>query len=254
MNLASATAALPSSALLPVSSEPLRMSRLLIVMAVLGLHALVLWALQNGLLHRAVEIVVPVRVLAELIEAPKPVAAPSASPSAATPSAPRPGAPPTANTLPKTLAPLPVLQPSARVAPSPVSAGAINPGPEWPLPAPVETGAPPADAAQAVVPATSATAQLRIELPSSSGGYLNNPPPPYPPLSKRLGEQGKVVVRALIEVNGAASKAEVRSSSGYERLDRAAVQTVLQWRYTPGKRAGAAEAMWFDIPITFVLE
>ena len=94
----------------------------------------------------------------------------------------------------------------------------------------------------------------RIELPSSSADYLNNPPPPYPPLSKRLGEQGKVVIRAFIDANGTATQAEVRTSSGYDRLDQAALQTVLKWRYVPGKRAGVAEGMWFNVPIHFVLE
>jgi protein TonB len=63
-----------------------------------------------------------------------------------------------------------------------------------------------------------------------------------------------VVVRARIEVNGSASQAEIRTSSGYERLDQAALQTVKRWRYLPGKRAGVPEAMWFNIPIQFVLE
>jgi protein TonB len=73
-------------------------------------------------------------------------------------------------------------------------------------------------------------------------------------LSKRLGEQGRVVVRALIDPNGTASQATVKTSSGYERLDQTAVQTVLKWRYVPGKRAGVPEAMWFNIPLDFVLE
>jgi periplasmic protein TonB len=93
-----------------------------------------------------------------------------------------------------------------------------------------------------------------VQLPSSSAAYLNNPRPPYPPLSRRLGEQGKVVVRVFIETDGTASRAEVQQSSGFERLDRTAVETVLRWRYVPGKRAGVAEAMWFNIPINFVLE
>jgi protein TonB len=37
-------------------------------------------------------------------------------------------------------------------------------------------------------------------------------------------------------------------------LDLAALQTVKRWRYVPGKRAGVAEAMWFSVPIRFVLE
>lgn len=103
--------------------------------------------------------------------------------------------------------------------------------------------------------ATVATAaEPKLELPSSSADYLNNPRPPYPPLSKRLGEQGKVVVKVFIETDGSASKAEIRTSSGYDRLDQTALKTVLQWRYVPGKRNGVPEAMWFNVPINFVLE
>jgi protein TonB len=46
----------------------------------------------------------------------------------------------------------------------------------------------------------------------------------------------------------------VAESSGYDRLDQAAVSTVLKWRYVPGKRGGVPEAMWFNVPINFVLE
>jgi protein TonB len=91
-------------------------------------------------------------------------------------------------------------------------------------------------------------------LPSSDADYLQNPTPPYPPISKRLGEQGKVVVRVLISMDGTAQKAEIKQSSGFERLDQSALATVLLWRYVPGKRAGVPEAMWFNVPITFVLE
>lgn len=62
------------------------------------------------------------------------------------------------------------------------------------------------------------------------------------------------MLRVRIEVDGTASQAEIRTSSGYERLDQTALQTVLRWRYVPGKRNGVAEAMWFNIPINFVLE
>ena len=89
---------------------------------------------------------------------------------------------------------------------------------------------------------------------SSDADYLNNPPPEYPRLSRRMGEQGKVVVRVLIGADGLPQKAEIRTSSSYERLDQAALSTVMKWRYVPGKRGGVAEAMWFNVPINFVLE
>lgn len=224
--------------------------RLPIVIAVVGLHVLGLWALQAGLLRRAVELVIPVSVLAEMVEPAQPLVTPAPPP-------PQPKPAPTPRAAPQ---PKPVMQPAlppvAVATPAPTPAltpaqqaptGVIDPQPA----APVTAAAPPASAAAAP---QAPPAPARIELPSSSADYLNNPPPPYPPLSKRLGEQGQVVIRAFIDANGTATRAEVRTSSGYDRLDQAALQTVLKWRYVPGKRAGVAEGMWFNVPIHFVLE
>lgn len=94
---------------------------------------------------------------------------------------------------------------------------------------------------------------VALELPSSDADYLKNPPPLYPRMSKRLGEQGVVIVRALIGINGQAEKAEIYKSSGYERLDQAALDAVTHWRYVPGKRHGRTESMWFNIPVKFEL-
>jgi protein TonB len=91
-------------------------------------------------------------------------------------------------------------------------------------------------------------------LPDSNADYLNNRAPAYPALSKRLGEQGKVVVRVFIDTNGNATQAEIRTSSGYDRLDQTALKTVQAWKYVPGKVNGEAKAMWFNVPINFVLE
>jgi protein TonB len=94
----------------------------------------------------------------------------------------------------------------------------------------------------------------RIELPSASAEYLNNPPPAYPPLSRRLGETGKVTLRVLVQSDGTAGAVEIYRSSGYARLDQAAQQAVQRWRFVPGKRNGEPQAMWFLVPIQFVLE
>lgn len=224
--------------------------RIPIVAAVVGFHLLALWALHTGLLRRAVEMVIPVQVLAELIEASQPVVAPA------------PPVPPPPQPAPRQPPPKPLPKPTPRPAPAPMAPATPDPAP--PLAAaitlpPVTSGAPSTDTAPSVAevssPApTAAPAPPRVDLPSSSADYLNNPPPPYPPLSKRMGEQGQVVVRARIEANGTASQAEIRTSSGFERLDRAALETVKRWRYVPGKRGGVPEAMWFNIPIRFVLD
>jgi periplasmic protein TonB len=90
-----------------------------------------------------------------------------------------------------------------------------------------------------------------VELPSSNAAYLNNPPPQYPPQSRRLGEQGTVKWRVLVGIDGKASQPELVQGSGFTRLDEAAKQAVLAWRYLPGNRGGVTQAMFVIIPITF---
>ncbi|MEX1166234.1 MAG: energy transducer TonB [Hydrogenophaga sp.] len=218
--------------------------RLFTVIAVVGFHVLGLWALQTGLLRRAVELVVPVEVLAELIEPPQPQV---------TPTPPQPPQPQQPQPVQKPVTPP---KPVLRQAPQPLAIADPSPSPSPLAPTGTTEPQPPAPPmlAPVVVAEPAPPAPPKIVLPSSSADYLNNAPPPYPPLSKRMSEQGKVIVRAFIEVNGTASKAEIRTSSGFERLDSTALQTVLKWRYVPGKRAGNPEAMWFNIPINFVLE
>jgi periplasmic protein TonB len=90
--------------------------------------------------------------------------------------------------------------------------------------------------------------------PSADADYLKNPPPGYPRISRRNGEQGTVVVRVFISTQGTPEKAEVRTSSGFARLDQAALEAVQRWRFVPGRRHGTPEAMWFNIPVRFILE
>ena len=90
--------------------------------------------------------------------------------------------------------------------------------------------------------------------PSADADYLKNPPPGYPRISRRNGEQGTVIVRVFISTQGTPEKAEVRTSSGFTRLDQAALEAVQRWRFVPGRRNGTPEAMWFNIPVRFILE
>jgi periplasmic protein TonB len=229
-----------------------------IAVAVVCAHAAALWALQNGLIQPKSKPAESVVMVADWIEQAPRVAAPAppSPPEAATPAAPKPEprapAPPAPKPLPK---PAPA---SAPTAPEPaqarVSETASNNASE-PTAGPTPSSA---TATPAAVPAPSAPpappAPPQVELPYRSASYLNNAPPRYPPLSRRMGEQGTVVVRALIEVDGTASQASIKTSSGYERLDQTALQTVQNWRYVPGKRGGVPEAMWFNIPLNFVLD
>ena len=213
----------------------------LIAASVVLFHVAALWALQSGLLRRVVEVVVPVQLVSEFL--------PQASPPPP-PVPPKPVPPPPA---PASVRPRPAA-PVLPVAPQPVALADAAPSPNAPtgLVAP-QPPAPPIAAPVAPAP-VAPPAPVKVELPSTNADYLNNPKPAYPAMSKRAGEQGLVLVRVLIGADGTAQKAEIKTSSGFERLDRAALATVLQWRYVPGKRGGVAEAMWFNVPINFVLE
>ena len=215
-----------------------------IVGSVVMLHVAGLWALQSGLLRRAAEVIVPAELLSEFIPPPPPRAAPPAPP---TPPAPPPPPP---RPAPRVQAPRPAPMPVAIADPTPAPnapVGITTPQPPAPpIEAPVAPPAPPAP------PAPSAPA--RIDMPSSDAAYLNNPKPGYPAISKRMGEQGKVVLRVLIGTDGLPQKVEINQSSGYDRLDRQAQEAVMRWRFVPGKRNGVPEAMWSLVPINFVLE
>lgn len=209
-----------------------------IVGAVLLMHVAALWALQSGLVRKVVDLIVPAEVIIEMT-APEEAAPQKAQPRAEQQATPTPQRAQVAPPVPQLL---------AVDKPSPAPAEQVY------VPAAVAAPATSTTNTQPASPAPTVATPPALVLPSTDADYLNNPKPPYPPLSKRLREQGKVVVRTLIGVDGTAQQAEIKQSSGFDRLDEAARTTALRWRYVPGKRAGVPEAMWFNVPFTFVLE
>ncbi len=89
--------------------------------------------------------------------------------------------------------------------------------------------------------------------PKFGVAYLNNPAPKYPAIAKRMGEQGRVMLRVLVSVNGAADEVKLLASSGSELLDESAVKAVRRWKFIPAKLGEAAVAAWVQVPIVFKL-
>lgn len=81
----------------------------------------------------------------------------------------------------------------------------------------------------------------------------DNPKPVYPFGARRRGEQGRVLLRVTVLPTGAASTVSVAESSGSERLDNSALETVRQWRFRPAHRAGTPIAAEVTVPIRFQL-
>lgn len=89
--------------------------------------------------------------------------------------------------------------------------------------------------------------------PREDAHQLNNPRPAYPSLSRRLREQGTVLLEILIEPDGSVGEVRIKESSGFKRLDDTAVKAVKQWKYTPAKRGNEPIAYWYLQPLEFSL-
>ncbi|MEQ9449573.1 MAG: energy transducer TonB [Rhodospirillaceae bacterium] len=79
--------------------------------------------------------------------------------------------------------------------------------------------------------------------------------PEYPTMSRRLGEEGEVVLLLTVDESGRITEASVEESSGFERLDEAAVREALRrWRLIPGTVNGQPSTMQHRIRVTFQIE
>jgi protein TonB len=220
-------------------AKPLLSRNLTIAVSVVALHVGLIWALQSGLLIRAAEILIPVTVLSQLVDAP----------AKTQPAKPKPPAPQKL-TKPTTTPPAPVRQAAPPVAPTPVQPLAVA---ATAAQATVQATAAASPPTKPVAPAPAAPVAAVVQQPSSNADYLQNPKPAYPSLSARLGETGRSVYKVWIGVDGKPQRAELVSSSGFPRLDKAAYDTVMSWRYVPGMRNGVAETMAVNVPIHWEL-
>ncbi|MBL8471483.1 MAG: energy transducer TonB [Rhodocyclaceae bacterium] len=112
-----------------------------------------------------------------------------------------------------------------------------------------------APSATAERPTASADAAPPALVPASfDAAYLDNPKPAYPALSRRMREQGRVLLRAWVSALGSAEQLEIKQSSTHARLDEAALAAVARWRFVPAQRGGVPVASWVLIPISFSVE
>jgi protein TonB len=154
---------------------------------------------------------------------------------------PPPPPPPAAKPPPPTpqavvVAPAPLLQVPR---PAPVVPVAIQPPPVAP---PVTVAAPPAPPA----PPSKVKADLSTHVISAV-------PPRYPTESRRSHEQGTVVLGLTLDVNGKVAEISIVHSSGYRRLDEAALRAVRKWRWAPTLRDGQPAIVQGQVEIPFVL-
>ena len=83
---------------------------------------------------------------------------------------------------------------------------------------------------------------------------LHNPRPIYPLLSRKLREQGLVMIKLCVNQGGFVDEASVSRSSGFQSLDRSALATLSQWRFLPLSSTLNSSSQCFQAPVHFSLE
>jgi len=106
----------------------------------------------------------------------------------------------------------------------------------------------------APAPATAQPADTEAAPQAWNADYLRNPKPAYPNSSRRLGEHGTVLLRVLVTAVGEAAKVELKSTSGYRRLDDSALEAVRQWKFVPARLGERPVDAWVVVPIKFSLK
>lgn len=204
------------------------------------LHIAFFYVLQSGL-WRKVATAIPHEVVATLIT-PQPAAKPAPAPSPKpTPAPPKPVQKPIVTPKPT---PAPVTTPTP--APTAITA-----------PAPTPTPASESSSAASAAPAASAPVQEGPPRPktiTSGIEYIQPPSPEYPSLSRRMGEEGKVMLRILVNEKGRPEQVEIRTSSGYTRLDEAAKRAGQAALFKPRIEDGRPVPVYAIVPIVFKLD
>jgi len=191
------------------------------------IHIGLVYALLTGLAYRVVQ-VMPVAIQTRII-APTPEQKIEPPPPT-----------PTFQPPPPAFVPPPEVKIAKPPPPPPKSTAITNVTPVAPAePAPVAARAPPHDPV---------SVQPHVDLAASRT-------PDYPPVSRRLGEQGTVVLEVLVDANGRAVEATVMQSSGFARLDEAAVEGVKRnYRFAPGTVDGKPQPMHYTFKFTWKLQ
>lgn len=153
----------------------------------------------------------------ESVETPETVESPVATPAPVVDFPPRP-----ALTVPTAVAP----------APQPVALPATPAAPRAAPPAP-----------PSIVQASDLSARM-----------VSGKPPRYPIESRRKKEQGTVVLSLMLGLDGEVASISVSRSSGFARLDDAALDAVRKWRWEPMIRAGQPVMVKGVVEIPFVLQ
>lgn len=90
--------------------------------------------------------------------------------------------------------------------------------------------------------------------PEVGPGYRSLSPPAYPPAAIAAGEEGKVILKVLVAVDGSVKQLEVAAASLPGAFDDAALAAVRSWKFNPATQDGTPVEAWVQVPICFSLK
>jgi protein TonB len=199
------------------------------IAVVVALHAVLGYAIVNGTMHRLVESIP--EVVNVTFVAPPPPPPPFSQPKTVEVSQKAPSiAPPPLPVLPV------VVENTITPPPAPVRVSEPAPAPVAVAPVASAPAAPVAPAGPRVISAVE---------------YIRAPQPVYPSSSRRMGEQGIVTLRVLVNEKGYAEQASIQKSSGSSNLDEAGRAAVMRALFKPYVEDGKAQPVYVVVPINF---
>jgi len=214
----------------------------------MALHVLLVMLVNSGMLEHVHKDIELPPVIIELIQ-PKKLEPPPPPPKPE-PKKPEPPKPP----KPEPVKPEPPKVVEQRPEPpKPEPPKSAPPAPEA-LPKPAPAPAPPPEAVAKPAPPPAPAPSAAKSSSVSSAQYVGSCEAPYPTMSKRMNEKGTVVLKVLVKSDGTAGDVELKSSSGYPRLDQAWLEAIKTCRFTPSTGSdGKPIDEWFSAPHTFRL-
>jgi protein TonB len=123
---------------------------------------------------------------------------------------------------------------------------------ETPPPVPDVVPGPPSPPAPAAPPGNAVTG-TSVDAGDLSARMIDATPPVYPEECRRRREQGTVTLAVQLDIEGHVASVTVATSSGFYRLDRAALNAVRKWRWSPMKSNGQPMIVRGFVTLPFVL-
>ena len=149
--------------------------------------------------------------------------------------------------------PPPVLDIAADMQPAAVEEDVVAPASQaQPAAKPIQQRRP-AIATASVAPKIAARASGAGERTMAKPNYLRNPPPKYPAESRKLREEGVVLLKVAVTAEGRAADVQLQRSSGFARLDDAALKAVRRWEFNPARLGATSIACAVEVPVRFGL-